>query len=117
MRSPVETRCAGVADMCMRRLYQKESRGERGLRILWAELGVRSRKSTVKSSRQLRGDLPQRRRGRALRSRTAGSQDESRCSAIQRRAEAKDLTQSAQRKGGGHRERKRDPSPAIAGSG
>src|SRR5271170_5678967 len=27
MRSPVETRCAGVADMCMRRLYQKESRG------------------------------------------------------------------------------------------
>src|SRR5271155_2112175 len=25
MRSPVETRCAGVADMCMRRLYQKES--------------------------------------------------------------------------------------------
>jgi len=33
MRSPVETRCAGVADMCSRRLYQKESRGERGERF------------------------------------------------------------------------------------
>src|SRR5271156_5781419 len=40
--------------------------------------------------------LPQRRRGRTLRSRTAGSQDESRWSAIQRKA--KDLTQRTQRK-------------------
>jgi hypothetical protein len=34
MRSPVETRCAGVADMCIGRLYQKESRGERWMEIL-----------------------------------------------------------------------------------
>ena len=43
MRSPVETRCAGVADMCMGRLYQK---GERGRA---AELRVARWESTVES--------------------------------------------------------------------
>src|SRR5271168_3752617 len=43
------------------------------------------------------------RSGHTLRSRTAGSQAESRCGAIQRKA--KDLTQRAQRKTGEHRER------------
>ena len=45
------------------------------------------------------------RSGHTLRSHTAGSQDESRCGAIQRKA--KDLTQRAQRKTGEHRERSR----------
>ncbi len=49
MRSPVETRCAGVADMCMRRLYQKRSRGRTTLKDL-----LQRRGSAEKSGRDPR---------------------------------------------------------------
>src|ERR1700678_2173759 len=48
MRSPAETRCAGVADMCMKRLYQKESRGESRSEILRGGVGENDDRSLAR---------------------------------------------------------------------